>query len=92
MQGSQLMLHENKGRWNVNDDKEKAYHQIIDTLSSLKENHLTYSATLIVRDTVCCSILNDVNNFVPSLTFQRISAATSKSATWAVGSLLRWTH
>ena len=48
--GDQSMVHGNTGKRNVDDDKEKAYQEIISTLQFEQDNHSSPFATRIVRD------------------------------------------
>ena len=64
VEGSQSMVHGNTGTRNIDEDKEKAYNEIIETLGNLQDNHSMPFATRIVKDAAGHSSLRDDNGYV----------------------------
>ena len=58
------MVHGNKGKRPIDEEREKAYQKVHEILSDLKENHSTPFSMRIVKDSAGRSTLRDVNDFV----------------------------
>lgn len=64
VEGNQSMVHGNNGKRHVDEDREKAFDEIVTTLSDLQENHSMPFATRIVKDTTGHSSMRDNNECV----------------------------
>ena len=58
------MVHGNKGKRHIDEDKGNAYQKVNQILADLKENHSTPFAMRIVKDCAGRSSLRDTNDFV----------------------------
>ena len=83
--GTHSMTHGNKGKRHVDEEREKAYSKITDTLTNLQENFSTPFATRIVRDNVGRSSLRDNNEYVylpPSFSKRQSYLGVCHKAGW----------
>ena len=58
------MVHGNKGKGHINEDNQRAYNKIRETLADLQDNHSMPFATRIVKDTAGHSSLRDNSDYV----------------------------
>lgn len=85
VQGSQSMVHGNKGKRHVDENNEVAYNTIIETLGNLQENHSMPFSTRIVKDAAGHSSLRDDNDYVflpPSFSKRQCYLEICHSSGW----------
>ena len=83
--GNQSMIHGNKGKRHIDEEREKAFNKITETLTDLQDNFSTPFATRIVRDEAGRSLLRDDNEYVylpPSFSKRQCYLGVCHEAGW----------